>query len=391
MDVSDRNSGLDISVLIATYNRAEILRQTLESMTDLDREGLAVEFVVVDNNSSDHTKQVVESFSGKLPIRYLFESRPGKNCALNKALDEVALAKLVVFTDDDVDPRKDWLKAVVSASRHWPRFSVFGGKQFLEEELKIPVTIFIPPWNSYDYNTIRALEQSGFQCLSAGSSGPSGSPSSLKFLPVSCGPADIKNAVEAARNIPDPAPVVTILFHAYEFKDVNKELGKITYDDFLDMLSWLSVQKDVSVKLICQLSNIGRDRYTANRAVSQLSNLLPRRLRWKGGEFVFLSLKGAQSVKSRQYALVFVFYASVLSICAILSFAFGTTVFSRVPVLSKFILFVGLVVLLVGSIYTFHDLNVGMKGLAAIAGVLGCCIGTFGARCWTLRHRRQVS
>ena len=50
---------LDISVLIATYNRAEIIRQTLESMTGLDREGISIEFVVVDNNSSDHTKEVI--------------------------------------------------------------------------------------------------------------------------------------------------------------------------------------------------------------------------------------------------------------------------------------------------------------------------------------------
>ena len=121
----------DITVIIATYNRGEILRQTLESMTHLNRSGLTVDFVVVDNNSSDHTKEVIKSFTDKLPIRYLFESHPGKNCALNKALNEVPLGKLVVFTDDDVNPRKDWLKSVVSASQRWPQYSVFGGKQFL--------------------------------------------------------------------------------------------------------------------------------------------------------------------------------------------------------------------------------------------------------------------
>jgi glycosyltransferase involved in cell wall biosynthesis len=119
---------LDISVLIATYNRAEILRQTLENMAHLNRNGLRVEFVIVDNNSSDHTKQVVESFSGKLPIRYLFECRPGKNCALNKALNKVPLGKLVVFTDDDVEPIRNWLKAIVAISGRWTGYSIFGGK-----------------------------------------------------------------------------------------------------------------------------------------------------------------------------------------------------------------------------------------------------------------------
>jgi glycosyltransferase involved in cell wall biosynthesis len=127
-----RKNNLDISVLIATYNRAEILRQTLEDMTHLDRDGISVEFVVIDNNSSDHTKQVVESFSGKLPIRYLFERRQGKNCALNKALDKAVLGKLVVFTDDDVEPKTGWLKAIMTVSHRWPDYKVFGGKQFVK-------------------------------------------------------------------------------------------------------------------------------------------------------------------------------------------------------------------------------------------------------------------
>ena len=124
-------NNLDVSVLIATYNRAAILRKTLESMIRLDRDGLSVEFVVVDNNSSDHTKKVIESFDDKLTIHYLFEPRPGKNCALNKALNEVTLGKLVVFTDDDVEPKKDWLKAIIAITNRWPDHSVFGGKIYL--------------------------------------------------------------------------------------------------------------------------------------------------------------------------------------------------------------------------------------------------------------------
>jgi len=141
--VAKSKNHLDISVLIATYNRADILRQTLENMTCLDRDGLSVEFVVVDNNSPDHTKEVIESFTDRLPIRYLFESRPGKNCALNKALNEVPLGKLVAFTDDDVEPKKDWLKAIIAITNRWPDYKVFGGKQFL-----IYPDVEIPKWAS---------------------------------------------------------------------------------------------------------------------------------------------------------------------------------------------------------------------------------------------------
>lgn len=132
-------SNLDISVLIATYNRAETLRKTLESMARLDRDGLSVEFVIVDNNSSDHTKKVVESFTNRLPIRYLFEQRQGFNCAVNRALSDAELGRLVVTTGDDMHPRQDWLQVIKSVSERWPDHQIFGGKIYpLWPDVAIP-------------------------------------------------------------------------------------------------------------------------------------------------------------------------------------------------------------------------------------------------------------
>jgi len=119
---------LDISVIIATYNRAEMLRGALESIAHLDCEGLSFEIIVVDNNSTDHTREVIESFMKRLPINYLFEERLGKSRALNKALNEVPLGRIVVFTDDDVVVEKNWLSAIVESCKRWPDYSVFGGR-----------------------------------------------------------------------------------------------------------------------------------------------------------------------------------------------------------------------------------------------------------------------
>lgn len=117
-----------VTILIPTHNRAEGLRETLSAMCQLDRKGIDAEFIVIDNNSSDHTQQVVASFDNRLPIRYRFEPRKGKSCALNGALDEESLKDVVLFTDDDVTPEKDWLQEVVAACRKWPNHHVFGGK-----------------------------------------------------------------------------------------------------------------------------------------------------------------------------------------------------------------------------------------------------------------------
>ncbi len=118
----------DITVMIATYNRAHDLARTLEGMARTENGGLAVEFVVVDNGSTDQTKSVVGSFSDRIPVQYIFEARSGKNRALNTALENCNLGEIIVFTDDDVDVSPDWLNSIYQVCKRWPKHSVFGGR-----------------------------------------------------------------------------------------------------------------------------------------------------------------------------------------------------------------------------------------------------------------------
>jgi hypothetical protein len=119
---------LGITILIATCNRAAVLRQTLGDFTHVDRTAIDCNLVIIDNNSSDNTAKVVKEYGAQLPISYLREARPGKNCALNKALRECSLKDIVVFTDDDVTPTRNWFHEIVSSVRKWPGIAVFGGK-----------------------------------------------------------------------------------------------------------------------------------------------------------------------------------------------------------------------------------------------------------------------
>ncbi len=81
----------------------------------------------MDNNSSDATSQVCESFVGQLPLKYIKEPRQGKSYALNTALDAVE-ADLFLFTDDDVDVDSYWLSELVRATERWTEAVFFGGK-----------------------------------------------------------------------------------------------------------------------------------------------------------------------------------------------------------------------------------------------------------------------
>ena len=104
---------VDATVLICTYNRAADLARTLDSLARL-RARLTWEVLVVDNNSSDETPAIVRRALPRFPVplRYLFEERQGKSHALNTGIN-ASRARVIVFTDDDVEVPEGWLEAAV--------------------------------------------------------------------------------------------------------------------------------------------------------------------------------------------------------------------------------------------------------------------------------------
>lgn len=118
---------IDISVVICTHNRASSLKETLRCLREADHRSLAIEVVVIDNNSIDSTCEVVESFREQLPIRYLHEPKQGKSYALNRALDEGGLGEIIAFLDDDMSPHSDWFTGIKAICDRWPDCDYFTG------------------------------------------------------------------------------------------------------------------------------------------------------------------------------------------------------------------------------------------------------------------------
>jgi len=108
---------LGATVLIATYNRAPFLDRTLDSIRALRvAAGRRWEAVVVDNNSTDGTRAVVERHARDFPVplRYLFEPRQGRSSALNTGI-AAAGGDVIAMTDDDVRVEPEWLDAACDA------------------------------------------------------------------------------------------------------------------------------------------------------------------------------------------------------------------------------------------------------------------------------------
>ena len=117
---------VDVSIIICTFNRAEILRECLESLCQQTSDMSGVDVIVVDNNSTDHTAKVVCEFSGRLPkLKYVLETEQGLSHARNHGFREAA-TQWVAYLDDDARAFPDYFGNVLHAIQK-NEFDCIGG------------------------------------------------------------------------------------------------------------------------------------------------------------------------------------------------------------------------------------------------------------------------
>src|SRR3954463_7414909 len=89
-------ANLTITIAICTWNRSASLSRTLTSLRDMQiPAGIEWEVVVINNNSTDDTAEILTSFTAILPLRIFFERRQGlsyaRNCAVEAARGDYIL------------------------------------------------------------------------------------------------------------------------------------------------------------------------------------------------------------------------------------------------------------------------------------------------------------
>ncbi len=129
-----------ISLLIATYNRAESLRRTLCSVAQQSLAPGEFEIVVVDNNSPDHTPQVCAEFAAghpQLQFRRVAETRQGLSHARNCGI-EAARGRYIAFIDDDEEINTGFLENYLHFFESHPQAAAAGGRMLPVYEGKLP-------------------------------------------------------------------------------------------------------------------------------------------------------------------------------------------------------------------------------------------------------------
>ena len=118
---------MDVSVLINTWNNAQSLQRTLESVSRLHiPSGLNWELVIVNNGCTDNTDEIIAHWKNRLPVVYVKEQRQGISYARNTAI-KTAQGKLFIFTDDDVYIPPYWLGVYWRNFQSMPTNYYFGG------------------------------------------------------------------------------------------------------------------------------------------------------------------------------------------------------------------------------------------------------------------------
>jgi glycosyltransferase involved in cell wall biosynthesis len=159
----ERAHRVDVSVIICTHNRARLVQAALTHLFAQQLGALRVEIIIVDNNSTDNTAEVVRPFLYSAPVetRYRFEAAQGISYARNTGW-RMARGTIVAFTDDDVKVAPDWVARIAAAFAQNGDVDCVGGKVL--PEWPVPP----PGWLTRDHWAPLAILDYGDAAVSLG-------------------------------------------------------------------------------------------------------------------------------------------------------------------------------------------------------------------------------
>jgi glucosyl-dolichyl phosphate glucuronosyltransferase len=151
---------MKITAIVCTFNRCQSLSKALDSVAaQVLPESVEWEVIVVDNNSSDQTREVAQDYCRRYPrrFRYLLEPQQGKSHALNRGIRETH-GDVLAFLDDDVTVESTWLYNVTAPLKD-SAWAGVGGR------IAPPIDFSPPSWlaleGPYDLGGILALFDKG--------------------------------------------------------------------------------------------------------------------------------------------------------------------------------------------------------------------------------------
>ncbi len=267
-------------------------------------------------------------------------------------LDEERIAILKTYIERDV------IEVALHGYSHWPnpyavgRQSEFAGlsypeqrdlirrgKSELEDRLGHPILAFVPPYNTYDLNTVAALRSVDIRLLSAGIDGPFEVPSEMLFLPGTMIPRVLTDMLSDGLPPMLDEGLLVVTIHSYDFTDSGesppdyrnggKQSTQVTLEQFERDIKEMQGKRGGKIVSYSMLLNSGIDlssqrlraNYQIRRTLLARNALLPR-ASWiyPVGQFYYTA-RSAREFFVKQHCVALVFYGGLFLIAATTAFS----------------------------------------------------------------------
>lgn len=227
------------------------------------------------------------------------------------------------------------------------------GKDAIEELIEKEVDLFIPPWNTYDSNTVRALIQNKFKYISAARYGLiERDTKSLRSIPYTCLLDQLNNAVMQVQDLHDSSEKnIIVLIHAYDFGQENKskssfQINEASIYELESMLEELKLKKNINFFKLTELNSIGND----IQNIYFPSYIFPVYSFLKNGEP--LSLKELSNSEKLRFKLapILILLTTILA-----AFILNMIMKKSIVFIDKFIIYYYIILVLIFSFFLFSD------------------------------------
>lgn len=169
------------------------------------------------------------------------------------------------------------------------------GKKALEDSIGEKVRVFCPPWNSIDHTTLRVLDELGFDCLTADSRHAVADPQTrIQYVPATCEMLQLQDAVERARRNNADTNIIVVLFHQFDFLEIDAKQGRFTLQDVDALLAWTTKQNDLRVATfqeVISACDADAQMFLTHRRINRVKLLLPGRF-WAADSLIYVAPVG---------------------------------------------------------------------------------------------------
>lgn len=136
---------IQLSVIIPTKNRASSLERTLKSIVSQTLDNSVFEVIVVDNGSTDTTKELSNQYSSAFKnFKYVYEEKAGLHYGRHAGM-RAASGDILTYADDDIEAFPTWLEAILDSFKD-PKVNLVGGKNIPLFEANPPQWL-LEMWN----------------------------------------------------------------------------------------------------------------------------------------------------------------------------------------------------------------------------------------------------